>query len=117
MKNSLIPSKPKFPVEKFGNFLPQVGEVFIVFEVANISFFPRNKKVIPSLRERGGGEGECRGGSRFGKRRNTLGRGVEWIQRLRGRRDNGRGFEFPIFASFLLLVFFHEPSTNKRYLL
>jgi hypothetical protein len=65
----------------------------------------------------GGGTGEGREGSIFEKRMGTPGRGEEWIQRLKDRGGIGRDPKFPIFASFLLLVFCHGPLANIRYLL
>jgi hypothetical protein len=60
-KNGLIASKPKFPTDEFGNLPPKESELFLIFEVANISLFPRDEKVIPILRKRGGGGGLARG--------------------------------------------------------
>jgi hypothetical protein len=57
-KNGLVTSKPEFPADEFGDLSPEESELFLVFEAANISLFPRDEKIIPSL---GGGGGWVRG--------------------------------------------------------
>jgi hypothetical protein len=57
-ENGLVTSNPEFPVDEFGNLSPEESELFLVFEASNISLLPRDEKIIPILKVRGGDERE-----------------------------------------------------------
>jgi len=56
MKNGLITSKLEFSIEEFGDLSLDESELFLVFEAASISLFPRDEKIVPILRVTGGQE-------------------------------------------------------------